>query len=62
MGDPPPVLFPCVHDAGRSQMAAGWMRALAGDGVRVLSVGSEPTGRVNPHRHLLGELGVEPRR
>lgn len=43
----PSVLFLCVHNAGRSQMAAGWMRALAGDQVDVFSGGSEPTERVN---------------
>lgn len=43
----PSVLFLCVHNAGRSQMAAGWMRALAGDRVDVFSGGSEPSGSVN---------------
>src|SRR5262249_11527705 len=44
----PGVLFLCVHNAGRSQMAAGWMRALAGDRVDVFSGGSEPASEVNP--------------
>ena len=44
----PTVLFLCVHNAGRSQMAAGFMRALAGDAVDVYSGGSEPAARVNP--------------
>lgn len=44
----PSVLFLCVHNAGRSQMAAGWMRALAGDRIAVLSGGSEPGDAVNP--------------
>jgi len=44
----PSVLFVCVHNAGRSQMAAGYLRALAGDRVDVLSAGSQPTARVNP--------------
>jgi arsenate reductase len=44
----PTVLFLCVHNAGRSQMAAGWMRHLATDRVNVLSAGSEPTDQVNP--------------
>ena len=44
----PTVLFVCVHNAGRSQMAAGWLRHLAGDGVEVLSAGSRPADRVNP--------------
>lgn len=43
----PSVLFLCVHNAGRSQMAAGWMRHLAGDQVDVFSGGSEPADRVN---------------
>ena len=46
--DRPTVLFLCVHNAGRSQMAAGWMRHLAGDRVDVLSGGSEPADQVNP--------------
>jgi hypothetical protein len=41
----PSVLFLCVHNAGRSQMAAGWMRHLAGDRVDVFSGGSEPANR-----------------
>lgn len=44
----PTVLFVCVHNAGRSQMAAGYLRALAGDRVRVLSGGSEPGESINP--------------
>ena len=44
----PSVLFVCVHNAGRSQMAAGYLRALAGDRVVVLSAGSEPGDRLNP--------------
>ncbi|MBN9139989.1 MAG: arsenate reductase ArsC [Micrococcales bacterium] len=44
----PTVLFVCVHNAGRSQMAAGYLRHLAGDRVRVLSAGSEPADAVNP--------------
>jgi arsenate reductase (thioredoxin) len=43
----PSVLFLCVHNAGRSQMAAGWMRHLAGDRVDVYSGGSEPAASVN---------------
>jgi protein-tyrosine-phosphatase len=42
------VLFVCVHNAGRSQMAAGYLRALAGDRVTVLSAGSEPASALNP--------------
>ncbi|MFW8744878.1 arsenate reductase ArsC [Mesorhizobium japonicum] len=44
----PTVLFVCVHNAGRSQMAAGFARALGGAGVRVLSGGTEPADRINP--------------
>lgn len=48
MSDKPAVLFVCVHNAGRSQMAAGFLRALAGDSVEVLSAGSEPRESINP--------------
>ena len=44
----PAVLFLCVHNAGRSQMAAGWMRYLAGDRITVYSGGSEPADAINP--------------
>jgi len=44
----PTVLFVCVHNAGRSQMAAGYLRSLGGDQVRVLSAGSEPADQINP--------------
>jgi len=42
------VLFVCVHNAGRSQMAAGYLRHLGGDNVTVLSAGSLPGDQVNP--------------
>jgi len=42
------VLFVCVHNAGRSQMAAGYLQHLAGDRVQVLSAGTEPKEQVNP--------------
>lgn len=42
------VLFVCVHNAGRSQMAAGYLQHLAGDRVQVLSAGTEPKDHVNP--------------
>jgi arsenate reductase len=48
MSDKPSVLFVCVHNAGRSQMAAGWLRHLAGDKVEVRSAGSEPGKVINP--------------
>jgi len=41
------VLFVCVHNAGRSQMAAGWLQQLAGDRVKVRSAGSEPADQIN---------------
>jgi len=47
VSDRPTVLFVCVHNAGRSQMAAGYLQHLAGDRVRVFSAGSEPADRVN---------------
>ncbi|WP_349897770.1 arsenate reductase ArsC [Parafrigoribacterium soli] len=47
MPEKPTVLFVCVHNAGRSQMAAGYLRALAGDRVEVLSAGSEPADQIN---------------
>ena len=44
----PSVLFVCVHNAGRSQMAAGYLTALAQGRVEVLSAGSEPKDQINP--------------
>ena len=44
----PTVLFVCVHNAGRSQMAAGYLQHLAGDRIDVLSAGSQPADQVNP--------------
>ncbi|WP_149262083.1 arsenate reductase ArsC [Actinomadura sp. K4S16] len=48
MSEKPSVLFVCVHNAGRSQMAAAYLTHLAGDRVEVRSAGSEPADRVNP--------------
>jgi arsenate reductase len=48
MTDKPTVLFVCVHNAGRSQMAAGYLQHLAGDRITVLSAGSQPGDRINP--------------
>jgi protein-tyrosine-phosphatase len=48
MTDKPTVLFVCVHNAGRSQMAAGYLHHLAGDRIDVLSAGSQPADTVNP--------------
>jgi len=54
------VLFLCVHNAGRSQMAAGWMRHLAGDDVDVFSEGSEPAERVNQAAvAAMAEMGID---
>ena len=44
----PAVLFVCVHNAGRSQMAAGYLKHLAGDRIDVLSAGSQPADQINP--------------
>ncbi|WFP17538.1 MULTISPECIES: arsenate reductase ArsC [Micrococcales] len=44
----PSVLFVCVHNAGRSQIAAGYLTALAGDRIEVRSAGSEPADQINP--------------
>jgi protein-tyrosine-phosphatase len=56
----PTVLFVCVHNAGRSQMAAGYLQHLAGDRVRVLSAGSEPAASVNPVAvQAMAEEGID---
>lgn len=56
----PTVLFLCVHNAGRSQMAAGWLQHLAGDRTRVLSGGSEPGDEIHPVvAEAMRELGVD---
>jgi protein-tyrosine-phosphatase len=56
----PSVLFVCVHNAGRSQMAAGYLLHLAGDRVEVLSAGSEPADRVNPVAvRAMAEEGID---
>jgi arsenate reductase len=60
MSDKPSVLFVCVHNAGRSQMAAGWLRHLAGDSVEVRSAGSVPGDRVNPAAvAAMAEVGID---
>jgi protein-tyrosine-phosphatase len=54
------VLFVCVHNAGRSQMAAGFLRRLAGDRVEVRSAGSLPADEVNPAAvAAMAEVGVD---
>jgi arsenate reductase (thioredoxin) len=56
----PTVLFVCVHNAGRSQMAAGWLRHLAGDRVRVLSGGSAPAASINAAAvEAMAEVGID---
>jgi protein-tyrosine-phosphatase len=56
----PSVLFLCVHNAGRSQMAAGWMRQLAGDRVDVFSGGSEPAAWLNEAAVVaMAEKGID---
>ena len=55
----PDVLFVCVQNAGRSQLAAAILRSLAGDAVRVLTAGSEPAGSINPKIiAALDEIGI----
>ncbi|MFG1897912.1 arsenate reductase ArsC [Micromonospora zamorensis] len=56
----PSVLFVCVHNAGRSQMAAGWLRHLAGDTVEVRSAGSAPAETINPAAvQAMREVGID---
>ncbi|NKY96611.1 arsenate reductase ArsC [Nocardiopsis alborubida] len=60
MADTPSVLFVCVHNAGRSQMAAAWLRHLAGDRVEVRSAGSAPAETVNPAVvAAMDEVGID---
>jgi arsenate reductase len=59
-GARPSVLFVCIHNAGRSQMAAGWLTALAGDRIEVRSAGTAPGDRVNPVAvEAMAEVGVD---
>lgn len=56
----PAVLFVCIHNAGRSQMAAGWLRHLAGDTIEVRSAGSEPANQINPVAvEAMREVGID---
>ncbi len=56
----PTVLFVCIHNAGRSQMAAGFLQALGGDAVEVLSAGSTPADAVNPVAvQAMAEVGID---
>lgn len=60
MTEIPTVMFLCVHNAGRSQMAAGWLRHLAGDRVQVLSAGSKPATEVNASAiQAMTEVGID---
>ncbi|MBT2475937.1 arsenate reductase ArsC [Microbacterium sp. ISL-103] len=56
----PSVLFVCVHNAGRSQMAAGFLREVAGDRIEVRSAGSMPADQINPVAvEAMSELGID---
>ncbi|MGY0496964.1 arsenate reductase ArsC [Nocardia sp. FBN12] len=56
----PSVLFVCVHNAGRSQMAAGFLNHLAGDAIEVRSAGSAPAETINPSAvAAMAELGID---
>ena len=60
MSDRPAVLFLCVHNAGRSQMAAGFLAALAAGAVEVRSAGSLPADQVNPAAvEAMREVGID---
>jgi len=60
IGDKPSVMFLCVHNAGRSQMASGWLKHLSGDRVDVFSGGSEPASTVNPAAiEAMAEVGID---
>ncbi|MGW6377952.1 arsenate reductase ArsC [Rhodococcus sp. NPDC055112] len=60
MATTPSVLFVCVHNAGRSQMAAGFLTHLAGDTIEVRSAGSAPADAVNPAAvAAMAELGID---
>ncbi|MGW7358378.1 arsenate reductase ArsC [Streptomyces sp. NPDC054802] len=60
MSEKPSVLFVCVHNAGRSQMAAAWLSHLAGDRVEVRSAGSAPADQVNPAAvEVMREVGID---
>ena len=60
MSDVPEVLFVCVHNAGRSQMAAALLEHHAAGRVRVRSAGSEPADRINPAVvEVMNELGID---
>ena len=56
----PSVLFVCVHNAGRSQMAAGLLQRLAGDRIEVRSAGTQPADQINPAAvAAMNEIGID---
>ncbi len=60
MSQRPSVLFVCVHNAGRSQMAAGWLAHVAGDRIEIRSAGSMPADRINAVAvEAMAEVGVD---
>jgi arsenate reductase (thioredoxin) len=60
VAEKPMILFVCVHNAGRSQMAAGYAEALGGDRVEVRSAGSEPADQINPNAiTVMAEEGID---
>ena len=60
MAKKPSVLFLCVHNAGRSQIGAGWMRYLAGEEIQVYSAGSSPAEQINPVAvEAMSEIGID---
>ena len=60
MTNKPTVLFVCIHNAGRSQMAAGYLRQLGGGRIEVLSAGSAPADSINPAvRDAMLEEGID---
>jgi arsenate reductase len=60
MSDRPSVLFVCIHNAGRSQMAAGWLSYLGADRIEIRSAGTEPADHVNPVAvEAMREVGID---
>jgi arsenate reductase (thioredoxin) len=60
MAGKPSVLFVCVHNAGRSQMAAGYLNQLSGGRIEVRSAGSEPANKINPVTvQAMAEEGID---
>jgi arsenate reductase len=58
--DQPSVLFVCVHNAGRSQIAQGWLRHFAGEAIEVRSAGSTPADQINPVAvEAMREVGID---